>query len=146
VGGAGPLGGPRGRLPVSAFSVGAGANRIWVTSPADGVNDSLHEPEAWVAQEIDPTTNEVSAPVPLPGNVSGVLAVDADSVWFSGYDDEGLIHPVQLKDGTVDASLPSIDSVYTDIAFDESPRAIWVAATGGLKRIIVSLGPPDRPR
>jgi Tol biopolymer transport system component len=124
-------------LPVSAFSVGAGADRIWVTSPADGVNDSLHKPEAWVAQEIDPTNNEISGPVPLPGNVSGVLAVTADGVWFSGYDDDGRIHPIQLQDGTFDASVRAIDSVYTDIAFDRSHSTIWVAATGGLKHINV---------
>jgi Adenylate and Guanylate cyclase catalytic domain len=62
-------------LPVSAFSVQAGADAVWVTSPADGVNDFLHNPEAWVAREIDPTPNEILAPIPLPGNVSGVLAV-----------------------------------------------------------------------
>lgn len=41
-------------LPVDAFSASAGADAVWVTSPGDGVNDSLHKPEAWVAQEIDP--------------------------------------------------------------------------------------------
>jgi hypothetical protein len=76
-------------LPVSAFSVRAGADAVWVTSPADGVNDSLHKPESWVAREIDPTTNEVSPPVPLPGNVSGVFAVTTEGVWFSGYVDQG---------------------------------------------------------
>ena len=115
-------------LPVSAFSVRAGADAVWVTSPADGVNDSLHKPESWVAREIDPTTNEISAPIPLPGNVSGVLAVTADGVWFSGYDDQGLIHPVRLQEGAFDASVPPIDSVYTDMAFDEATRTIWVAA------------------
>jgi len=80
--------------PVGAFSVRVGVDAVWTTSPADGVHDSLHNPEAWVAQEVDPTTNAVSEPIPLPGNVSGVLALTADGVWFSGYDDEGLIHPV----------------------------------------------------
>ncbi len=122
-------------LPVSAFSVRAGAGAVWVTSPADGVNDSLHKPEAWAAREIDPTTNEVSAPIPLPGNVSGVLAVTADGVWFSGYDVEGLIHPLRLQDEAFDASVPPIGSVYTDIAFDEAFGTIWVAATSGLKRV-----------
>lgn len=122
-------------LPVSAISVRAGADEVWVTSPADGVNDSLHKPEAWVAREIDPTTNEISAPIPLPGNVSGVLAVTADGVWFSGYDVEGLIHPVRLQDEAFDASVPPIGSVYTDIAFHEVSGTIWVAAISGLKRV-----------
>jgi len=122
-------------LPVSAFSVRAGADAVWVTSPADGVNDSLHKPESWVAREIDPITNEVSAPIPLPGNVSGVLAVSTEGVWFSGYDDQGLIHPVRLQEGAFDASVPSIDSVYTDIAFDDASSTIWVAAISGLKLI-----------
>jgi len=122
-------------LPVSAFSVRAGAGAVWVTAPADGVNDSLHKPEAWAAREIDPTTSEISAPIPLPGNVSGVLAVTVDGVWFSGYDAEGLIHPVRLHDEAFDASVPLIDSVYTDIAFDEAFGTIWVAATSGLKRV-----------
>lgn len=122
-------------LPVSAFSVGAGADAVWVTAPADGINDSLHRPEAWVARQIDPISNEISAPIPLPGNVSGVLAVNADGVWFSGYDSEGLIHPVRLQDGVFDASLPTINAVYTDVAFDEASGMIWVAATSGLKRI-----------
>lgn len=122
-------------VPVSAFSVRAGADAVWVTSPADGVNDSVHKPESWVAREIDPTTNEVSAPIPLPGNVSGVLAVTADGVWFSGYDDQGLIHPVRLQNGAFDASLPPIDSVYTDMAFDDASGMIWVAAIRGLERI-----------
>lgn len=122
-------------IPVSAFSVRAGADAVWVTSPADGVDDSLHKPESWVAREIDPTTNEISAPVPLPGNVSGVLAVTAEGVWFSGYDDQGLIHPVRLQDGAFDASVPPIDSIYTDVAFDDASGTIWVAAVSGLKRI-----------
>jgi hypothetical protein len=122
-------------LPVSAFSVRAGADVVWVTSPADGVNDSLHKPESWVARKIDPTTNEISAPIPLPGNVSGVLAVTADGVWFSGYDEKGLIHPVRLQDGAFDASVPSIDSMYTDVAFDDASGTIWVAAISGLKRV-----------
>ena len=50
-------------LPVGAFSVRTGADAVWVTSPADGGNDSLHKPEAWVAQEVDPTTNLVSEPI-----------------------------------------------------------------------------------
>jgi hypothetical protein len=108
---------------------------VWVTSPADGVDDSLHKPESWVAREIDPTTNAVSAPISLPGNVSGGLAVTAEGVWFSGYDDQGLIHPVRLQDGTFDASVPPIDSMYTDVAFDEAAGTIWVAAVSGLERI-----------
>jgi dipeptidyl aminopeptidase/acylaminoacyl peptidase len=122
-------------LPVSAFSVRAGADAVWVTSPADGVNDSLHKPEEWTAREIDPTTNEVSAPIPLPGNVSGVLAVIADGIWFSGYDAEGLIHPVKLHNGAFDVSVPPIGSVYTDVVFDDASDTIWVAAVSGLKRI-----------
>jgi Tol biopolymer transport system component len=122
-------------LPVSAFSVAAGADAVWVTAPADGVNDSLHKPETWVAREIDPTTNGVSAPISLPGNVSAVLAVTADGVWFSGYDVDGLIHPVRFQDGAFDPSVPPIDSIYTDIAFDEGTGAIWIAATDGLKRV-----------
>ena len=122
-------------VPVSAFSVRAGADAVWVTSPADGVNDSVHKPESWVAQEIGPTTMEVSAPIPLPGNVSGVLAVTADGVWFSGYDDQGLIHPVRLQTGAFDASVPPIDSVYADMAFDDASGTIWVAAISGLERI-----------
>jgi len=55
------------RLPVSAFSVRAGADAVWVTLPADGVNDSLHRPEEWVARSIDPLTNEISPPTLLPG-------------------------------------------------------------------------------
>jgi hypothetical protein len=124
-----------GVLPVSAFSVQAGADPVWVTSPADGVNDSLHNPEAWVAREIDPIPNGISAPIPLPGNVSGVLAVTADGVWFSGYDAEGLTHPVRLQDEAFDAAVAPIDSVYTDIAFDGGTGTIWVAATSGLKRV-----------
>jgi hypothetical protein len=122
-------------LPVSAFSVAAGADAVWVTAPADGVNDSLHKPETWVAREIDATTNGVSAPISLPGNVSAVLAVTADGVWFSGYDFDGLIHPVRFQDGTFDPSVPPIDSIYTDIAFDEGTGAIWITATDGLKRV-----------
>jgi hypothetical protein len=122
-------------LPVSAFSVRAGADAVWVTSPADGVNDSLHKPEEWIAREIDPTTNEVSAPIPLPGNVSGVLAVTADGIWFSGYDAEGLIHPVKLHNGAFDVSVPPIGSVYTDVVLDDASGTIWVAAVSGLKRI-----------
>jgi dipeptidyl aminopeptidase/acylaminoacyl peptidase len=122
-------------LPVSAFSVGAGADVVWVTSPADGVNDSLHKPESWVARKIDPTTNDISAPIPLPGNVSGVLAVSADGIWFSGYDEHGLIHPVRLQDGAFDTSVPPIESLYTDVAFDDASGTIWVAAISGLKRI-----------
>jgi hypothetical protein len=108
---------------------------VWITSPADGVNDSVHKPKSWVAREIDPRTNEVSAPIPLPGNVSGVLAVSTEGVWFSGYDDQGLIHPIRLQDGTFDASVPPIDSMYTDVAFDDASDAIWVAAVSGLERI-----------
>jgi TolB protein len=122
-------------LPVSAFSVRAGADAVWVTSPADGVNDSVHKPESWVAREIDPMTNEVLAPLPLPGNVSGVLAVTAEGVWFSGYDDQGLIHPVRLQAAAFDASVPPIDSVYTDVAFDDASGSIWVATIVGLKLI-----------
>jgi Tol biopolymer transport system component len=122
-------------FPVSAFSVAAGADAVWVTAPADGVNDSLHKPEAWVAREIDATTNAMSAPIALPGNVSAVLAVTAEGVWFSGYDVDGLIHPVRLQDGTFRSSVPPIDSMYTDIAFDEGTGAIWIAATDGLKRV-----------
>ena len=122
-------------LPVSAFSVQAGADAVWATAPADGINDSLHEPEAWVTQEIDPTSNEISAPTPLPGNVSGVLAVTAEGIWFSGYDAEGRIHPVRLLDGVFDGSVPPMDAVYTDMAFDGATGTIWVAATSGLKRV-----------
>lgn len=122
-------------LPVSAFSVRAGEDAVWVTQPADGVNDSLHKPESWVAREIDPTANEISAPIPLPGNVSGVLAVTTDGVWFSGSDEQGLIHPVRLQGGAFDTSVPPIDSVYTDMAFDDASGTIWVAAVSGLERI-----------
>lgn len=123
------------RLPVSAFNVRAGADAVWVTFPADGVNDSLHKPEEWVARSIDPLTNEISPPTPLPGNVSGVLGVTAGGVWFSGYDAEGMIHPVRLQDDAFDASVPPIDAVYTDVAFDGATGTIWVAATSGLRRI-----------
>lgn len=123
------------RLPVSAFSVRAGSDGVWVTLPANGINDSIHKTEAWVAEHIDPTTNEVSAPIPLPGNVSGLLAVTADDVWFAGYDDQGQIQPIRLWDGAFDASLLPIDSYYTDMAFDEPTETIWVATVGGLKRI-----------
>jgi TolB protein len=122
-------------LSVGAFSVRTGADAVWVTSPADGVNNSLHKPEAWVAQEIDPTTNLVSEPIPLPGNVSGVLAVTADGVWFSGYDDEGLIYPVRFSEGRFDASLPPVDSIYTDMVFDDAFDTIWLAAVSGLEWI-----------
>jgi Tol biopolymer transport system component len=122
-------------LPVSAFSVQAGTDAVWVTAPADGVNDSLHQPEAWVTREIDPSSDEISAPTPLPGNVSGVLAVTADGVWFSGYDAEGRIHPVRLQDGVFDGSVPPIDAMYTDMVFDGATGTIWVAATTGLKRV-----------
>jgi hypothetical protein len=123
------------RLPVSAFSVRAGADVTWVTSPADGVNDSLHKPEEWVARSIDPLSNEISPPTPLPGNVSGVLGVTADGVWFSGYDAEGLIHPVRLQNDAFDASVPPIDAVYTDMALDGATGTIWIAATSALRRI-----------
>jgi hypothetical protein len=122
-------------LPVGAFSVSAGADSVWVTSPADGVNDSLRKPEAWVAQQIDPATNGISEPIPLPGNVSAVLAVTADGVWFSGYDDQGLIHPVRLWEGTFDTSVPAMDSIYTDMVFDDASDTIWLAAVSGLERI-----------
>jgi len=122
-------------LPVGAFSVSAGTDSVWVASPADGVNDSLHKPEAWVAQEIDPVTNGVSEPIPLPGNVSAVLAVTADGVWFSGYDDQGLIHPVRLWEGAFDDSVPPVDSIYTDTVFDDASDTIWLAAVSGLERI-----------
>ena len=113
-----------------------GADRDGVrTSPADGVNDSLHKPEAWEVRQIDPATNGVSAPISLPGNVSGVLAVTTEGVWFSGYDHEGLIHPVRLQGEAFDASVPTIDARYTDMAFDDAPGTIWVATTTGLKRI-----------
>jgi hypothetical protein len=123
------------RLPVSAFSVRAGADVTWVTSPADGVNDSLHKPEEWVARSIDPLSSEISPPTPLPGNVSGVLGVTADGVWFSGYDAEGLIHPVRLQNDAFDASVPPIDAVYTDMALDGATGTIWIAATSALRRI-----------
>jgi len=122
-------------LPVSAFSVQAGTDAVWVTAPADGVNDSLHQPEAWVTREIDPTADEISAPTPLPGNASGVLAVTADGVWFSGYDAEGQIHPVRLQGGVFDRSVPPIDAIYTDMAFDGATGTIWIAAISGLKRV-----------
>jgi dipeptidyl aminopeptidase/acylaminoacyl peptidase len=122
-------------IPSPAYSVRAGEDAVWVTSPADGVDDSLHKAESWVAREIDPTTNEVSVPISLPGNLSGVLAVTAEGVWFSGYDDQGRIHPVRLQDGTFDASVPPIDSMYTDMAFDDASGTIWVAAVSGLERI-----------
>lgn len=122
-------------LPVAAFSVRASAGAVWVTSPTDGVNDSLHKPEAWEARQIDPGTNEVSAPISLPGNVSGVLAVTTEGIWLSGYDQEGLIHPVRLQDETFDASVPPVDGLYTDMAFADASRTIWVATTTGLKRI-----------
>ena len=122
-------------LPVGEFSVRTGADAVWVTSPADGVNDSLHKPEAWVAQEVDPTTNLVSEPIPLPGNVSGVLAVTADGTWFSGYDDEGQIRPVRFWEGRFDASIPPVDSIYTDMVFDDASDTIWLAAVSGLERI-----------
>jgi hypothetical protein len=64
-----------------------------------------------------------------------VLGVTADGVWFSGYDAEGLIHPVRLRDVAFDASVPPIDAVYTDVAFDGATGTIWVAATSGLRRI-----------
>jgi dipeptidyl aminopeptidase/acylaminoacyl peptidase len=123
------------RLPVSAFSVRAGADVTWVTSPADGVNDSLHKPEEWVARSIDPLSNEISPPTLLPGNASGVLGVTADGVWFSGYDAEGLIHPVRLQNDAFDASVPPIDAVYTDMALDGATGTIWIAATSALRRI-----------
>jgi hypothetical protein len=122
-------------VPVSAFSVRAGADAVWITTPADGVNDSLHKPEAWVAEEIDPATNEVTSPIQLPGNVSAVLAATADGVWFAGYDGRGRIHPVHWRNGAFDASVPPIDSVYTDMAFDDGSGTIWIAAVSGLKRI-----------
>jgi hypothetical protein len=122
-------------LPVSAFSVRASVDSVWVTSPADGVNDSLHKPEAWEARQIDPATNELSPSISLPDNVSGVLAVTTGGAWFSGYDHEGLIHPVRLQSEAFDASVPTIDALYTDMAFDDAPGTIWVATTTGLKRI-----------
>src|SRR6266508_4163952 len=122
-------------LPVSAFSVKAGSDAVWVTAPADGVNDSLHQSEAWVTREIDPTADEISAPTPLPGHASGVLAVTADGVWFSGYDAEGQIHPVRLQGGVFDRSVPPIDAIYTDMAFDGATGTIWIAAISGLKRV-----------
>lgn len=122
-------------LAVSAFSIRASVDSVWVTSPADGVNDSLHKPEAWEARQIDPVTNEVSAPISLPGNVSGVLAVTTEGIWLSGYDQEGLIHPIRLQDQTFDTSVPSIDALYTDMAFADASGTIWVATTAGLKRI-----------
>jgi hypothetical protein len=67
--------------------------------------------------------------------VSGVLAVTTGGVWFSGYDHEGLIHPVRLQGEAFDACVPTIDALYTDMAFDDAPGTIWVATTTGLKRI-----------
>ncbi|MGH2579564.1 MAG: hypothetical protein ACRDGP_01790 [Actinomycetota bacterium] len=122
-------------IPVPAFSVQAGASAVWVTAPADGVNDSLHNPEAWVAHTIDPGSNGLSEPIELPGNVSAVLAVTTEEVWFSGYDVDGLIHPISLRDGAFDLSVPPINSIYTDFAYDRGSGAIWVAAVDGLKRI-----------
>jgi hypothetical protein len=122
-------------LPVAAFSVRASVDSVWVTSPTDGVNDSLHKPEAWEVRQIDSATNDVSAPISLPGNVSGVLAVTTEGIWLSGYDQEGLIHPVRLRDETFDVSVPPIDALYTDMAFDDASGTIWVATTAGLRRI-----------
>jgi hypothetical protein len=53
---------------------------------------------------------------------------------FSGYD-AGLIHPIRLEDGTFDASVPPINSIYTNIAFDDAFDTIWVAAVSELHRI-----------
>ncbi len=64
-----------------------------------------------------------------------MLGVTADGVWFSGYDAEGLIHPVRLQDDTFDASVPPIDALYTDVAFDGATGTIWVAAATGLRRL-----------
>jgi hypothetical protein len=67
--------------------------------------------------------------------VSGVLAVTTEGIWLSGYDQEGLIHPVRLRDETFDVSVPPIDALYTDMAFDDASGTIWVATTAGLRRI-----------
>jgi hypothetical protein len=56
-------------------------------------------------------------------------------VWFSGYDDEGLIHPVRFSEGSFDASLPPVDSIYTDMVFDDAFDTIWLAAVSGLEWI-----------
>jgi hypothetical protein len=122
-------------IPVSAFSVRAGANAIWVTSPADGVNDSLRKPESWVAYQIDSSTNAISTPVALPEGLSGVLAITDSGVWFAGYDGQRLIHPMRLEGGAFDSSVPPINSVYSDMVVDEATGTIWVAAIIGLERI-----------
>jgi hypothetical protein len=122
-------------LPVQAFSVQAGADAVWVTAPADGVNDSLHKPEAWVARRIDPATDEVSSPVPVPGNLGGVLAVTDEGVWFSGYDDQGRIHPLLYTGNAVEDPVPPIDALYTDMVHDPVAKTIWIASIDGLIRV-----------
>jgi hypothetical protein len=77
-----------------------------------------------VAREIDPTTNEISAPIQTARKRAGSACRTAEGVWFSGYDDQGLVHPVRLEAGTFDTSIPPINSVYTDMAFDEATRTI----------------------
>jgi hypothetical protein len=100
--------------------------------PAEGTGPLgvIRSPVAGHVCEVDPTTNAVSEPIPLPGNVSGVLAVTADGVWFSGYDDEGLIHPVRFWEGRFDASIPPVGSIYTDLGARRDPPRYGLGEQG----------------
>jgi hypothetical protein len=42
---------------------------------------------------------------------------------------------VSLRAGAFDPSMPSINSVYSDMVFDEASDTIWIATIGGLERI-----------
>jgi hypothetical protein len=94
--------------------------------------------EAWAfLQTLEPDIALVQEAV-VPDDVEPEFVVRFKQMWTtlpSGYDDEGLIHPVRFREGRFDASIPPVDSIYTDMVFDDASNTIWLAAVSGLERI-----------
>ncbi len=121
-------------IPVRAFSVGAGPGGVWVTFPEDGVVGRRAR-DRWLAQRIDPATNQVAGP-PVPMDL-GVLAVTEDGVWFSGYDEQLRVRVVLMDPATLEvvASSPPVESYYSGAALDEGSRTVWLATMDAITRI-----------
>jgi virginiamycin B lyase len=120
-------------IPVAAFSVGAGPGGVWVSFPEDGVV-GRRAGDRWLAQRIDPATNQVSGP-PVPMDFA-VLAVTEDGVWFHGYDQQERVRVVLLDPATLEvvASGPPVESYYSGAALDEESRTVWLATVDSITR------------
>jgi len=120
-------------VPVGGFSVVAAEDAVWVSGPADGVNDEYSEPWRWVVVDVE--TNEVAREVPLDDR--GLQIVTPAALWSVDYDRNLDVRATRYDPETVEMEARSdpIKSYFTDAVVDPHTRTIWVSAVESLVRI-----------